>query len=213
MLVVRTLPTASVALFTCTVGALAEDNFDWSRPYVGAAVGLGGSGAVLEAPGQPDVELDDGSAQFSIYVGKSLWTFGESDIGAWAIGVEGSATWLRGRDRKAAAGLAGDVSLEANWIADASLQIGYQFTETRFFATAGAALSDIDVEGAGRKGDSVSAGLKLGLGAEYAFSQNWVGRLDASVTGFGEKDARFGADKRDLGVGVSALRVGLSRRF
>ena len=210
---VRTLPAAAAALLTCANGAMAEDKVDWSRPYVGAAVGYGGSGAMLEASGQPDVELDDGSAQFSIYGGKSLWTFGESDIGAWAIGVEGSATWLRGRDRKAAAGLTGDVSLEANWIADASLQFGYQFSKTRFFAAAGIALSDIDVEGAGRKGDSVSAGLKLGLGAEYAFSPQWVGRLDASVAGFGEEDVRFGADKRDVGRGVSSVRVGLSRRF
>lgn len=64
-----------------------------------------------------------------------------------------------------------------------------------------------------RADNDIRAGLSLGVGAEYAFSDDWTARLEAVGYRFGDDKHCFAGTGRTVDFDMAKVRVGLSRRF
>ena len=73
-------------------------------------------------------------------------------------------------------------------------------------------MSPLSVKSAGRDGGA-KLGLALGLGGEYALTDAWTARAELGLYGFGEEDRSIAGAPRDIGLGASVLRVGVTRKF
>jgi outer membrane immunogenic protein len=119
--------------------------------------------------------------------------------GAWVFGVEGdiNAVW---NDETFDGGLLGDVDVGADYLASLRGRVGYAVDRALIFATAGVAFTQMSAEAdvfngfANLNADQSFTGWTVGAGAEYAFTDNWVGRLeyryydfsDDTIDGFGD---------------------------
>jgi outer membrane immunogenic protein len=146
--------------------------------------------------------------------------------GSWVFGVEGDVDW-NGADGDNDFEAVGDVdaegtlSLDVNWQASLRARAGYAFDRFLVYGTGGLAFASADLEFNGTidddrfdaSDDQSFVGWTIGVGAEYAFTDNLLGRLELRYTDFGDQDF----DLRETSVNVdwnqTAVLVGLSYKF
>jgi outer membrane immunogenic protein len=211
---IRTTSAVMAALVSCGwSAAFAGDAVDWSRPYAGLSAGGVATAAELSGGGAGDVTQEGDGGTVGVYAGMTLHEFGQADGRGWMLGAEASLATLAGDDQTRDAALGGAVTLEGGWIADATLQLGYGCDRTRLFGEVGLALTDLTVSGAGASSDALRVGVTLGAGIDHAIADSWTARLAGSVATFGEEEVRHAGGRRDLGIGVARVELGLARRF
>jgi outer membrane immunogenic protein len=153
---------------------------------------------------------------------------------SFVIGLEGDIDFAGidgDRDFSALGGdITGNLSLDSNWQASIRARAGFAFDRTLIYATGGVAFADTDLEfnGSDDIGDfdfsdgQTFTGWTIGLGAEYAFTDNVIARLEARYTDFGSPDFdldgfedRFVVDGSDLNVDWTQFSVlaGISYKF
>jgi outer membrane immunogenic protein len=114
---------------------------------------------------------------------------------------------------KTLAGL-GRVSASSDVAGTLRLRGGYAWNDLLLYATAGLALSDLEIKSsAGGKEDMGLAAPVLGLGAEYAWSDSWRLRVEGLVTGVDDVDVRLAGEKHEIGVAESSLRLSVIHGF
>lgn len=210
----RATSAVMAALASCGwSAAFAGDAVDWSRPYAGLGAGGVATAAELSGGGAGHVTLEGDGGAIGVYAGMTLHEFGQADGRGWMLGAEASLATLAVDDDARDAALGGAVRLDGDWIADATLQLGYGCDRTRLFGEVGLALTDLTVSGAGASSDTLRAGVTLGAGIDHAIADSWTARLSGSLAAFGEEDVRFTGGRRDLGIGVARVELGLARRF
>jgi outer membrane immunogenic protein len=212
--------------------------FTWTGFYVGVHAGY--------AWGDEDDDLDGRFEEREIIVEGPAASFdvngflGGAHAGynvqfdSFVIGLEGDVDFSGAdgdHEFSASDGLiTGNLSLDSNWQASIRARAGFAFDRTLIYATGGVAFADADLEFNGSDGvgdfdfsDSQTfTGWTIGLGAEYAFTDNLIGRLEARYTDFGSPDFdldgfddTFDVDGRDVNVDWTQFSVlaGISYKF
>ena len=92
-------------------------------------------------------------------------------------------------------------------------RIGYAFDRTLIFATGGVAFTQFSASLSDENfvdADQNLTGWTIGAGAEYAFTNNWIGRVEYRYYDFSDDTLEgFG----DFGVETNTLTVGVSYKF
>ena len=185
--------------------------FTWTGGYVGIQGGYGW--ANLGVDGSPFAIDDLNGGVFGGYAGYN-W---QSD--AWVFGAEADINGIW-NDQNFAGPFPTSVDIGTDWLASIRGRVGYAVDRTLIFATAGVgwteATSDINFGGgATLSGSDTFVGWTLGGGVEYAFTDNWVGRVEYRYYDFGDKDLD-GPTVGSLGslnLNTSTLTVGAAYKF
>lgn len=205
--------------------------FSWAGLYLGGTVGFtwgdeednqsGGfpttqtTIVLFSAPGDADAFDVDG------FIG-GLHAGYNWQADQFVFGVEGDIAFsdLSGGADYDYIGSPGYLSLESDWQASARLRAGYAFDRTLLYVTGGVAFARAELEAASDSGivesdSNTHVGWTIGGGIEHAFSDQWLGRIEARYTD-------FGSETYDLGTQGSAVKsswdqttvtVGLSYKF
>lgn len=210
-----------------TVQPPVSPTFDWTGGYAGLQLGALSSDVETTFDFfDEDYDFDksvDGTA-FGVFGGYN-WQMGTP----WVYGAEAEYNWVTGDDD---ADL--DVTIvegggqtterstttaEINATAALRGRVGYAFDRTLVYGTAGLAYVDYDVSNeTGSGSDSTSAdnwGWTLGVGVEYAFTDQISGRLDYRYSDYDGDDGSWyeGDGDYDIDLQTSEVRVGLAFRF
>jgi len=226
--IMKSLLLAATALTAFTVSALAADlparkqapvfnaapAFTWTGFYIGGDVG-GAWGRerdtlhIIEADSFP-VSGAIGGAHIGYNWQMNQIVFGaEADVDA--SNVTGKAV---------AVGFppGSSLSLKNNWRASLRLRAGYAIDTTLLYVTGGAAFAGVKsnlVVDVDPSWSHTLGGWTIGAGVEHAFTANWIGRVEARYSDFGQANNTatppFGAFK----VGLRDVQVlaGVSYKF
>jgi len=149
----------------------------------------------------------------------------------FVFGIEGDIDYTNIKGSEGYAGyvpnldydyLSGSLELESNWQASLRLRAGYAVDNFLMYATGGVAFADgkmtssgySDYVGAYSSDDSnTHVGWTIGLGAEYAFSPNWIARAEIRYSDFGSKTYELWEGPVESSWDQTAVTVGLSYKF
>jgi len=199
--------------------------YNWSGFYVGADIGYAWASADAHADGpftgSIDLSPDADGVVGGVYVGYN------AQFNQLVVGIEADieATGNSGDDRFS------DVfdlraSADQNWQGSVRAPLGWAIDNFMPYVTAGVAFSDWDVDsnvsdpilGDFNFSDSKTfTGWTIGVGLDYGFTQNIIGRIEYRYTDFG--DADFHNDiagvefDSDASVNTSTIRVGVAYKF
>lgn len=200
-----------------------DARFDWGGLYVGGQIGYGDSDASLDFPTNAGLSgsLSGTGMTYGIFAGYNL-SLGNGII----IGIEGDYT---GTDITADGPIIGggvpgehwDVDIE--WMASIRARAGVAINErTLLFATAGWVTAEID----GRIYDDLAGtvfrsgysgrhhGWTVGGGIEYAFTNNWIARVEVRHSEFdSERYDPPGTILIDPDFSITEVRAGISYKF
>lgn len=142
--------------------------------------------------------------------------------GSIVYGVEADldyTTLQGGTDFAYPGGVTGRLSFRSDWQGSLRLRAGFAKDTWLFYGTGGLAFGHATLTaasaGLSMADNGLHVGWTVGAGIEKAFNQNWIGRVEARYTDFGEK----GYDLGSLGNGVqsgwsqTSLTFGLSYKF
>ena len=214
------LAASAIALLGAAAGARAADAiieeapveiplFTWTGGYAGIQGGYAWTNLGVDGTGFAIDDLNGGL--FGGYVGYN-W-----QSGAWVFGAEGDFNGLW-NDQTFAGPFPTSVDIGTDWLASIRGRVGYAADRTLIFATAGVgwteASSDINFGGgATLSGSDTFVGWTLGGGVEYAFTDNWIGRVEYRYYDFGDKDLDGPAGLGSLDVNTSTLTLGVAYKF
>jgi len=187
--------------------------FDWSGIYIGAHIGGGwatndisdpGLGIIGVLLGVPPVQTTDSSGILGGL--QAGWNY---QIGRLVLGTEVDFSWadVNGSSTSTfAAGIAGPgtsisrtLTANTDWMGTATVRLGYASNRWMVYSKAGAAFAHTNYtsnwigNGAGGAvlfvgaGDQTAVGWTVGVGAEYAFWNNWSAKLEYDFMDFGSK--------------------------
>ena len=133
--------------------------------------------------------------------------------GSWVFGVEGDFNGVWNDETFVIDGF--EVDVGSDYLASLRGRLGYAIDRTLLFATAGVAFTQMSAEADFFNGISLSAdksftGWTVGAGAEYAFTNNWIGRLEYRYYDFGDSSIDgFG----DVELQTNAVTAGIAYKF
>ncbi|QEN90103.1 porin family protein [Labrys sp. KNU-23] len=222
------------ALFLVPMPALAADlapapvepivpvtPFSWTGFYVGAHIGYGWGREKDDLSRSTPVPADNFNVngvlgglhagyneQFSNNIVVGL----EGDIDLSSI--KGSHTVIDAQNGNSR------LHMTNRWQGSVRARLGYAFDRILVYATGGVAFGDIrerwnlfdgDVVGSSTK---TKVGWTAGAGVEYAFTDNWIGRVEVRYTDFGKSRFRVAPDTRfKAGFHETVAMVGISYKF
>jgi outer membrane immunogenic protein len=197
--------------------------YDWTGGYVGLQFGaidsdIDTSVDILDEEYELGKNAD--GTTFGIYGGYN-WQMGTP----WVYGVEAEYNGVDADDDASVdvrvVNGTTETTAEAEIDATAAVRgrVGYAFDRALLYATGGLAYVDYEVTSE-LQGDSDSTsadnwGWTLGVGVEYAFTDNWVGRVDYRYSDYDGEDGSWyeGDSDYDLDLETNELRLGVSYRF
>jgi len=203
--------------------------FTWTGFYAGVHVGY--------AWGDEDDDLDDQFEDREVVVEEPAASFDVDgffggvhagynvQFGAFVVGIEGDVdfTGIDGdHDFVASDGaIDGTLSLDSDWQASLRARAGFAIDRLLIYGTGGVAFANAELEFKGTafdepfdfSDDQTFTGWTIGLGAEYAFTDNLIGRLEARYTDFGDQD--FDLEEGNVSVDWTQTSVlaGISYKF
>lgn len=179
----------------------------WQGWYGGLSLGVTSSGVDVEKFGKKDdADISGNSVGLGAFAGVNVAN------GPWIFGLEADINGGGFDDKKTIAGL-GTVTAEANAFGSVRFRTGYAWDRWMVYGSAGLAIADLEIKSSlGGKESLVSTGLAVGLGTEYAISENWRARAEGLVYMFDDKVELAGAE-RDVNWGHATFRLGAVRRF
>jgi outer membrane immunogenic protein len=185
--------------------------FTWTGFYLGAQGGYVWTNLDV-SPGA--IGLDDlNGGLFGGYVGYN-WQYG-----AWVFGAEGDFNGVWNDQTFAIAGAPPfTVDIGTDWLASIRARAGYSFDRFLVFATGGVAFTqasaDVDLGGGlTLSGDETFTGWTIGGGAEYAFTDNWIGRVEYRFYDFPDKDIDGAGGLGDVSLNTSTITAGIAYKF
>lgn len=171
--------------------------YDWTGFYVGLQAGYGWTKVDLPA-GFGEEDFD--GFTLGAHVGAN-W-----QSGAWVFGIEGDINYNWNENT-----YLGAIDVGTDWSGSVRGRVGYAIDRTLIYGTGGFAITNGYVDGAGLDESETLTGWTLGAGVEYAFAENWTGRLEYRYSDYGSDD--FGLGLGDFDVTEHAVRVGVSYKF
>jgi len=216
------LAASSLALFAAS-GATAADAvieeppavdvpvFTWTGFYVGIQGGYVWTNLDVDPGGFGIDDLNGGL--FGGYVGYN-WQYG-----AWVFGAEGDFNGVWNDQTFAIAGPPPfTVDIGTDWLASIRARAGYSFDRTLIFATGGVAFTQASADanfggGLTFSGDETFTGWTIGGGMEYAFTDNWLGRVEYRYYGFPDKDIDGAGGLGEVSLNTQTITAGIAYKF
>lgn len=150
----------------------------------------------------------------------------------FVFGVEGDVDYTNIKGSEGYAGYVpnfdyayaeGNLELKSQWQASARLRAGYAVDNFLMYATGGVAFADGKMTSSGydvwddayysSDDSNTHVGWTIGIGAEYAFTPNWIARAELRYTDFGSKTYELWEGPVDSSWDQTAVTVGLSYKF
>ncbi|MFD0910877.1 outer membrane protein [Ruegeria arenilitoris] len=207
------LPTSPDAQVVSSAPAV----FDWNGFYAGAQFGYLDTDVDLDVSPQFTARPDADGGELGIFAGYN-WQPG----GPWVYGIEAeyNSSNADGSDSQSFAPIANiDYDAEINSTAAIRGRVGFAADRTLLYLSAGWAYVDYDVEqkitgivNSTGSGGGSEGGWTLGAGLEYAFSEQWVGRVDYRYSDFDGSTSLDGT-KTDVDLSSHQIRFGIAMRF
>jgi outer membrane immunogenic protein len=179
--------------------------FTWTGGYVGIQGGYAWNEAEFDAVfGSGSRDFDGGL--LGGFIGYN-W-----QVGSFVFGVEGdiNATW--NDETFAFPGV--EVEVGTDYLASIRGRVGYAWDRTLIFGTGGVAFTRASVDasagGATFSEDQSYTGWTVGGGAEYAFTDNLIGRLEYRYYDFGKEDI---LGFSDVELNTHTVTAGFSYKF
>jgi outer membrane immunogenic protein len=212
---------AAAIVIGSTAGALAADpslpiedvpvGFNWTGGYIGGQVGYAWGDShyyVVDTDtvtGRPDPDGFLGG----VYVGYNYQL--QNNV---VLGVDADFAWasVDGTDDEVIETISGDL----NWSGAVRARLGYAVDRFLPYIAGGVAFADYDhrlMEEA-EVGDTY-VGWTLGVGAEYAFTDNLVGRAEYRYTDFGTEEFPLdnGISAHEVDLKTNEIRFGIAYKF
>lgn len=210
---------ASVLALVAATGAKAADvvveeppvvvevapTFTWTGPYIGIQGGYAWAKARFTDP-FISVDQDFNGGLLGGYIGYNWQT------GSFVLGGEAdiNATW---NDQTFdVGGLPVDVG--SDWLASIRARAGYAIDRALIFGTGGVAFTGVSANTSigpiDLSASETYTGWTLGAGVDYAFTDNWVGRLEYRYYDFGDQDIFLDGN---LDVDFNTVTVGVSYKW
>ena len=184
----------------------------WTGPYWGASLGASRLEAAVErGPGRGEREVVETVGSLGLFAGYNFLTAPTTARSGWVAGVEFEAAGF-GDDKAVVDANLGDVILKGGVVGSVRLRAGYAWERIFVFGSAGVALTNIRVDGDSAN-EAKRFGLTLGVGADYALTDNWIARLEGVTYAFPDQKVQFNNVNRNVGLGASSLRLGLAYKF
>ncbi|HEX7954770.1 MAG TPA: outer membrane protein [Burkholderiales bacterium] len=194
--------------------------YDWTGPYIGLHAGYGWGNeddnqSTLSEGGPapvPEVPAD----KFSIdgFVGGAHAGY-NYQIDQFVLGVEGDIDYtnLEGSHRFTVPAPSGVLSFKTEWQGSARLRAGYAIDNFLLYATGGLAFAQGKLTSRGVDDSNTHFGWTVGVGAEYAFTQNWIGRAEVRYSDFQKKSYDTPDGRVKAGWNQTTATVGISYKF
>ena len=181
--------------------------FTWTGGYVG----LQGGGLWSDTSvSEPDLGVFSENFNGGLFGGYAGYNWQSAQ---WVFGVEGDFNGVWNDETFNVGGF--DVDVGTDYLASVRGRVGYAFDRTLIFATAGVAFTRMSAEAdlfnvASLNADQNFTGWTVGAGAEYAFTDNWIGRLEYRYYDFGDSSIDgFG----DVELQTNAVTAGIAYKF
>ena len=151
----------------------------------------------------------------------------------FVVGLEGdfqgttnsqSATWAPTPVLYPLASVTAKSSLD--WLGAINGRLGVAYDRALFYAIGGAAWGGVGISGTadyasvplvGLSQSKTLSGFDIGAGVEYAFTPNWVGRVEYRYYGFSNYNmtslANYTVDPARITTSVNTVRIGLAYLF
>ena len=215
------LPSRKVAPVAPIVPA-----FTWTGFYLGADLG-GSFGFAKDSVWYNGVNYGAKSFNSSGVVG-GIHAGYNYQMGAVVLGAEADL-WYNGTSSRTAwvgtaGGATGTLKNELGWQGSIRARAGYAIDRALLFVTAGVAIAAPETILSGTTGlggltvqsSATRAGFTVGGGAEYAFTNNWIGKIEYRYAHYGTKTiagagAAVGAVKNS--AQVNTVTAGVSYKF
>ena len=164
--------------------------YNWTGFYIGGHIG----GAWADINGTSSVGTSWGTSTSAFIGGGQIgynW-----QINSFVLGIEADASWT---DASKTSGIAvlGNVPLqlrgEWDWVATIAGRFGFAADRALFYGKLGAGWSHtsatLQTPGGAvvATSDNTNVGLLVGAGIEYAFTQNWTGKVEYNYLALGDR--------------------------
>jgi outer membrane immunogenic protein len=193
--------------------------FSWTGGYVG--IQGGGLWSDVDVDGLDDDVFGPDAGDFSENFNGGLlggYAGYNWQSGAWVFGVEGdiNAVWNDETFTVSSAVFGNqDVDVGSDYLASLRGRVGYAVDRALIFATAGVAFTQMSADAdlfdnVSLNADQSFTGWTVGAGAEYAFTDNWVGRVEYRYYDFGDDTIDgFG----DVKIKTNTVTAGIAYKF
>ena len=181
--------------------------FIWTGGYLGLQGGGLWSDNSINEPDTGVFSDNFNGGLFGAYAGYN-W-----QAGAWVFGVEGDINGVWNDETFSINGF--DVDVGSDYLASLRGRVGYAFDRALIFATGGVAFTQTSAESDIFNGVSLDAedtltGWTVGVGGEYAFTDNWIGRLEYRYYDFSDGSLD---DFGDVELETNTFTAGIAYKF
>jgi outer membrane immunogenic protein len=197
----------------------AAANYDWSGAYVGVFAGAGGGDVTLEPGGLADpLDLAAGGWLAGVRAGVN------AEAGVLVFGAEAdlAKTWIGG-DGSATEGLNSlDYSYDLDWLGTVTGRLGYAADTLLLYAKGGLAAGGVRSALTPTaplpapppvSADTVATGWTVGLGTEFAFSENATAGIEYDFVSLGTQFDYDDATTTDARQDLHIVKLGVNYGF
>ncbi|TIU70392.1 MAG: porin family protein [Mesorhizobium sp.] len=190
--------------------------FSWTGGYIGLQAGYAwGDGSIDQIDGPGFVETDPDGFLGGVYAGYNYQMSNNIVIGAEldfvSTGIDGSGQIFSAPGVPIPGALATE---ELNWSGAARLRLGYAVDRFLPYIAGGVAFGDIDISnnGGGPSFGDTFTGWTIGVGLDYAMTDNLLLRAEYRYTDFGSES--FGDPvNADVDLKTNEVRLGIAYKF
>ncbi|MER9920119.1 MULTISPECIES: outer membrane protein [unclassified Mesorhizobium] len=207
---------ASSAYAADAIVAEAAPVFSWTGGYVGLQAGYAwGNGNIDEIGGPGFVDTDPDGFLGGVYAGYNYQMSNNIVIGAELdvvyANVDGSGQVFSAPGIPIPGGIATE---ELNWSAAARLRLGYAVDRFLPYIAGGVAFGDVDISnnGGGPSFGDTLTGWTIGVGLDYAMTDNLLLRGEYRYTDFGT-ESFGGLVNADVDLKTNEVRFGIAYKF
>jgi outer membrane immunogenic protein len=203
---------------------IVDEGYNWSGVYVGVQGGYQWAEDDVADPVEGNASsFDFDGALVGLHAGY------DKQVGSFVFGLVGDVEWADGDGTSDAFGVGSSAfaRAEVNWQASLRARIRYAFDRVLLYATGGLAVADYDFDftccgdpfGGGDQFSDTLVGYTVGVGAAYAFADQWNVWADYRFTDFDTASGNITnccappPNSQDHDISTNAIRLGLSRRF
>jgi outer membrane immunogenic protein len=195
--------------------------FTWTGGYLGGQVGyLWGSGDAFSDDLAATAEIEPDGWLGGVYVGYN-YQFDNAVV----IGIDADFAWTGADDSATVFDTGGGAPIatldtELDWEGAVRARLGYAVDRFLPYVAGGVAFGRLSGEAFGLGGgaslgsaDETNTGWTLGVGLEYAFTDNLIARAEYRYTDFGDFDFTVGGNDISADLTTNDVRFGLAWKF
>jgi outer membrane immunogenic protein len=190
--------------------------YNWTGPYVGlhAGWGWGRENDNQSSLAPPFTTIISDRFNLSGFVGGAHAGY-NYQVNQFVLGVEGDVdyTEIKGDHRFTTPTPAGDLHFRSQWQGSARLRAGYAIDNLLLYATGGLAIAEGRLSVYGTDDTNTHVGWTAGGGLEYAFTQNWIGRVEVRYSDFQKKSYKTPQGKVRVDFNETTATAAVSYKF